>query len=464
MVVDQLATVREIGSSVVIIYSMHGALTRELGGLLAGDKRIAVMTPADWDEIVNAEDSKTTFSRFLGARIDVASIAPYAPRNGVDNARAFFGRGEVLRRVMNGGRANYVFYGGRRMGKTALLQAIERRSPPGHRTLRVQLSNERLMPELAAPLGLPADAGIEAILGGLRSQEYRLVLIDEADQFIQHESETQFQILRQLRGFSANHPCNFVITGFWRVFRSCTRDYLSPLLNFGEDMRVGPLERDAALGLVTKPMVDLGARYDTEKTPHDLVEMTGARANLLARACLELLRHVGVREPITAGHVADVLHGDAFGLDLEAWKNLSGSDDAGPAVARANHIDRIAIHLTIADPSFSLEDLVELFRRARVSVRREELRDALDRLELEYILGANHGRYRYTVPMFRARILGKARRSLLRRSWIIPTNASDSECLLVRRPRAKRAQSPFASAKADRETGQKCGRTSGGRN
>jgi hypothetical protein len=65
--------------------------------------------------------------RLLAAQLRITRISPYQTRGGVTREGAFFGRAQLLARVINREPANYLVVGGRQLGKSSLLKAVQRR-------------------------------------------------------------------------------------------------------------------------------------------------------------------------------------------------------------------------------------------------------------------------------------------------------------------------------------------------
>ena len=122
-----------------------------------------------------------------------------------------------------------------------------------------------------------------------RSRQLSRELIDEADLFVAAEAGRGFPLLSAFRTLSAEGRVHFILAGFWELYRTVGFDYQSPLRNFGDELRLGPLERDAALKLATEPMAALNLHYADPALPERIYERTGGRANLIAIVCDRLL-------------------------------------------------------------------------------------------------------------------------------------------------------------------------------
>ena len=187
---------------------------------------------------------------------------------------------------MNRDPANYLIVGGRQLGKSSLLKALERRyaEQPDVACFYLALSSEVLVPRLASAIGLSNRAGLEEIAAYVTNMDRRyLFLIDEADQFMRHERENAYRTLEALRRMSEEGHCNFVLAGFWELYEHAVLDYQSPLKNFAESIPLGALEADACRELAIKPMQTMRLEYADAALVEQLLDATGQRANLMAK-------------------------------------------------------------------------------------------------------------------------------------------------------------------------------------
>lgn len=180
--------------------------------------------------------------------------------------------------MLNREGANYLVVGGRQLGKSSLLKAIDRhyRDDPRVDCRYLVLSDSDLTGGLGQALGLGRDAGLDSVVRSLAEREDRsLLLVDEADAFIRAEGGASSTLAR-LRSLSEEGRCHFILAGFWDLYATAVLDYQSPLRNFGETLRVGALEADACRDLATSPMATMGLSYASDDLVDRLVAGTGA--------------------------------------------------------------------------------------------------------------------------------------------------------------------------------------------
>lgn len=336
--------------------------------------------------------------RTMARQLRFTRISPYQTRGGVARASAFFGRESLLARIVLREPSNYLLIGGRQLGKTSLMKAIERRlrDHPHLACLYVVLRDHRLLPRLAAQSGLPLDSDLEMIVTELVRQQggkRLLLLIDEADPFFRAEAAHDYVQLSAMRALSEEGRCHFLLAGFWDLYATAALDYQSPLRNFGEVISVGGLEAEACRELATVPLALLNLHFSTTALVERIVQQSGRRANLVAiicQECLEALDHGG--NAIEAGEVEQALRSQAVLDALAGWGRLS-HDDA------ASRLDRIVVYRVAGRGETTLADMVGLLRE-HAAIEVEAIRRAFARLQLAYVLDKHGERLFFAVPLF----------------------------------------------------------------
>lgn len=346
-----------------------------------------------------ATDPTDVLVRTMARQLHVSRISPYQTRGGVSRPSSFFGRESLLARVVNREPGNYVLVGGRQLGKTSLMKAIQRRfeDHPRVRCHYLALRDHRLAARIASEAGVEATADLDTALAALvRQAEGRalLFLIDEADPFIRHDAAGGYAELAQLRALSEEGRCHFMLAGFWEVYQAATQDYQSPLRNFGEVIAIGGLEVEACRALATRPLERLGLAFQTPALVDTLIEVSGERANLVAILCQECLQAlpVGVSR---IGHeqLQTALSSQAAQDAVAGWAHLTQD-------AAAARLDRIIVYRIAQTGAQRVADLLALLDARGVRCDIEALRQALARLRLAWVLRQDGDRYRFAVPLF----------------------------------------------------------------
>jgi len=344
----------------------------------------------------------------LARQLRVTRISPYQTHGGITRPGAFFGRESLLARVLNREPGNYLLVGGRQLGKTSLMKAIERRfaGHPRVHCVYLSLRDHRLTMRLAMELGMAEDTGIDALVAALSARAAGrglLLLIDETDLFLRAEAEQGYPQLGALRALSEEGRCHFMLAGFWDLYEAVTLDFASPLRNFGEVIHVGSLEEDACRALATEPMARLGVHFASPDLPQRLVAACGRRANLVAITCQQLLNQLDRGQRVLdAAQVHAALVSEPVIDALAGWARLSPD----PVACR---IDRIVVYQVAAaqltgsgERGIALVDLLATFDAAGARVDPEQVRQSLARLQLAYVIRreADGLPFVFAVPVF----------------------------------------------------------------
>lgn len=355
---------------------------------------VAVDASSQSEWLLHPEPAEVLLA-LLARQLRVTRISPYQTRGGVTRPAGFFGRNELLARVLNREPGNYLLVGGRQLGKTSLMKAIERRFE-GHPQVACQylsLRDHRLLLRLAQLAQQPVDAPLDAVLDALKqAQDGRrlLLLIDECDLFLREEARIGYGQLAALRAQSEEGRCHFILAGFWDLYEAVALDFASPIRNFGEVIRLGALEREACLELATQPMKRLGLNYAESGLPERLVEACGQRANLVAIVCQQLLEQLGRGErSLGAAALESALASEAVQDALAGWSRLSPEPQAC-ALDRAL-VYRIARNALADSGGLRMADWLAELDAAGVAVAPEAVRRSFARLQLAYVLLRDEG-------------------------------------------------------------------------
>ncbi|MDD5391642.1 MAG: AAA family ATPase [Thiothrix sp.] len=351
-------------------------------------------------ELLLSPHAETALAKIMSEQLSLKQISPYQIGGGVNKEALFFGRRELISQIVNRDPANYLLVGGRQMGKSTLLKALERRyaDNPQVQCHYHTLSNEVMVPRLARALQLPDTDSAETFAAVLEQrirdtgQRY-IFLIDEADRFIEHEQAQGYPILNVFRRLSEQGNCSFILAGFWQLYQHAVLDYQSPLRNFGEVLEVGALERDACIQLAILPMQTMSLGYASDAIVQNMVQACGQRANLIAYVCHQLIQNLPAQQrTITAGDIHQVLSSRDMGKRFEGWSVGNNEQE--------QRYDRLVVYSTIGKEGFSTGELIKQLEEQNLVFDAAELERTLSRLELAFILTRESNRWRYRIPLF----------------------------------------------------------------
>ena len=251
---------------------------------------------------------------------------PYEPTSGVVPTEMFFGRLEELQAVQEQNGRCFI-YGGRQLGKTALLRKAEKDfHAPGRGRhakwidLRAEgIGSNRKSAEIWPVLWrtfiklklLPADVPEpNAIKGRVdRFQETMkamleanpdtriLLLLDEADSFFEDDGKHDFMETRRLKELMTSSQWRFkvVFAGLHNVLRT-TEQANHPLAHLGQPIKVGPLlaaqEWRDAEDLIRGPFEAAGFHFTNRSLITRILAQTNYYPSLIQLYCHHLLRHM----------------------------------------------------------------------------------------------------------------------------------------------------------------------------
>jgi len=303
-------------------------------------------------------------ANIFSSQLELSGLSPYQMGGGVNKEQLFFGRSEIISQIMNRDPANYLLVGGRQLGKSSLLKTLHRRYAelPQFQPIYISLSSEVLTPRIAKELKLDRNSSLAEIADfTARQQRHFIFLIDEADDFIQHEKRENYPILKQMRRMSEEGHSHFILAGFWQLYRHAVLDYQSPLKNFAETIEIGVLEPKASQQLATEPMQTLGLSYANEALIEKILEETGRRANLISIACHQIVTSMNARQRvIEAGDVHKALQSSKISNSLKSWDSMTADN-------QSNQLDSLIIYAMIEETYFSYEALVSKLQTPALS-------------------------------------------------------------------------------------------------
>ncbi|MEW6581803.1 MAG: AAA family ATPase, partial [Actinomycetota bacterium] len=266
------------------------------------------------------------FETFMAITLPFAGVNPFHLfRAGDVPVEMFYGRSEE-RRAITAPAGTSLIYGGRQLGKTALLRAAAREfeRAEGQRALYVDLQAATIaqlrQPELIwgviwsslVRAGITregqarADAQrvTRAIHQWLQGAPERrlLLLLDEADDFLDQDAEVKFQHTNGLRALMDQTGSRFkvVFAGLHHVtrFSAITNQ---PLAHLGRPEPIGPLSPPQAFELIATPLRALGYSIERDQVARILsfCNYTPVNLQLVGQALVDhmLRRTVGADEP-----------------------------------------------------------------------------------------------------------------------------------------------------------------------
>lgn len=256
----------------------------------------------------------------MAITLPFASSAPFTPDvAGLVPVEMFYGRTNELDQVINM-MGSCIVYGGRQLGKSALLRAAARKFDAGENrkaiyqsiynvgqgtisadkvwtTLWPRLAEKRIVPNEDLPIVDVAATAIRHITSWTNSVPGRqlLLLLDESDFFLDADARegskfTHVAAFRELME-STERAVKVVFAGLHQTARF-ERLANHPLAHFGDPVCVGPLPPQHAYDLLTDPLRALGYRFTDDNVAARVLALANNQPSLIQLFGAKLLTYL----------------------------------------------------------------------------------------------------------------------------------------------------------------------------
>ena len=250
-----------------------------------------------------------------------SAAQPYATTSGLVPQELFYGRRSERSTIMDPFGACFI-YGGRQLGKTALLRQVENdfgspdriakwidlkvneidRAPDLWRVLQRALRRSHVV-RRDREIDPESPNHVKSLLREIREwldgRDTRrlLLLLDEADHFLEVDSNNDFQESARLKGLmdETNRRFKVVFAGLHNVLRT-TRHANHPLAHLGDPICVGAMlsngEWKEAQSLVREPLQGVGCRFERDDLSTRILAHTNYYPSLIQLYGAELMRRL----------------------------------------------------------------------------------------------------------------------------------------------------------------------------
>ncbi|OQX01537.1 MAG: hypothetical protein BWK80_59735, partial [Desulfobacteraceae bacterium IS3] len=321
-----------VGNPVIVFH--FGRLTEKKRRSLASlcwQRRRIFLTVDDMLILYLCGEKQSRLPAMFACTLPFTFIEPYITTSGLVPPEVFYGRERERDSVLNPLGSCFI-YGGRQLGKTALLRDVERRfhSPDNGRIavwIDMKTSGigwDRSIDDIwslitaefkkynVIPSSMPVSAGIITILQHIKNwlEEDKarrvLLLLDEADRFLESDGKPErvgegesapFARAALLKGLMDQTERRFkvVFAGLHNVQRT-TKVSDHPLAHYGEPICIGPLldhgDRREAYALVFEPLSQCGFRFEPRDLIMRILSQTNFYPSLIQLYCSQVLRHI----------------------------------------------------------------------------------------------------------------------------------------------------------------------------
>lgn len=286
-IIDRVAKENVVGMSVILVnHPMRVATRRQLAELFhTQQSRLNPFILIDQVLAIHLalHQQAERLPLLLKCTLPFTYYQPFVRGSGATANEMFCGRDDELRKILDPKGASVV-YGGRQLGKTALLtRAQSLANYPEKKEYAVFVTILSCHDEESVALAISEElknqhvpyvgthTNLKSLCDGIRAQmdggniSRMLLLIDECDNFLESISVDSYLAIQPLVDLkrSTSNAFKFVIAGLHNVCRAknaSERNGIIPQL--GDPLCIKPLQPNDALQLITRPLMYLGFHID----------------------------------------------------------------------------------------------------------------------------------------------------------------------------------------------------------
>ena len=267
-------------------------------------------------------------SALFRSTLPFTSIDPYATTSSLVPPELFYGREREQREITDQSGSCFI-YGGRQLGKTALLRCVERDFNRSRETnvakwidlkvneigyargardiwplLQRELESPGIVRKRQRELDPENRRQVKSLLDEIqqwindeRKDRRLLLLLDEADAFLEQDARTEFRESTRIKGLMDKTDRRFkvVFAGLHNVLRT-TRQANHPLAHFGEPIEIGAMlsngEWRQAQALVREPLRAVGCEFEEDELSTRILAQTNYYPSLIQLYGAELVRRL----------------------------------------------------------------------------------------------------------------------------------------------------------------------------
>lgn len=283
----------------------------------SGDLRPTVVLDNALISFLAIRPSDKWIGTFFGCASAFTFAQPFDPDAAKVPPEMFFGRKKERDQIvaMTGDMTHFV-YGGRRLGKTALLRDIEREYEsrrPDQLVFFLNLKSkhpddwrELFIDKLKENKVLGANISrLESMIKGIKNwldkkkgERRILFLVDEADEFLKADQQANYRVLEQLRELMDDTDRRFkvVFAGLESVQRAVHTPN-SPVSKLSDPVRIGPMlpetDPNEIENLIRGPLEALGYRFASDDSLIHIAAETNYYPALAQQFCKNLVHRLG---------------------------------------------------------------------------------------------------------------------------------------------------------------------------
>jgi hypothetical protein len=377
---------------------------------------VIVIEEEELKRVMLAEQPFQVFRKIVLSKLSLQKISPYQTTG---PAKAtFYGRSKIIDFIYGSRHRSFAITGSRKIGKSSLLYKLIEQPPPHSYYIFLDMQIEiesyeaflhTLELEIHRTLGKNVNFGesvarVPEFFRELSREGRRLIFfLDEIDYFIEFDGKHNFKMLKIFRSMAQNDYCQFVFAGF-KTLSPYKRSLDSPLYNFCELIRMEPLERDAALALITEPMKSIGIEYHDLTDRELILEYTACHPNLLQFYGKHLIERIEKHHQVEDRRTI-------FREDIEDLFNLEYEnyiiDEIYMFYTDLDDVDKLIVTLMLEEledgfsNTVSPSQIKKKLKALEVQISMNQVYQVMKILALRFILQDNgEGRFSFALPVF----------------------------------------------------------------
>jgi hypothetical protein len=365
--------------------------------------------------ILVSQRPNQVFRGIILGKLSLNKISPYKTEG---PARAtFYGRAEIINKIVCSKERSFSIVGARKIGKSSLLLKLKDEPPPNtvyiFMNIDPEFSNVQDYSSFLKSLEIEIKrffgkdvyfegdiSRIPEIIRKLSESGQRIIfMLDEIDALVEFDKRFDYKLLKIFRTMSQHNYCQFIFAGFKSLYHQ-KRNIQNPLYNFCEEILLTPLDRNAALDLVTKPMKSIGINYKNADDRDLILLNTSCHPNLIQFLCKHLIEKVEKHQ-----HVNDKR--TIYIRDIEDLNDLTYEeyiiDQVYMFFSDLTDINKLIILLLTSQSTrtFSIDQVKQRLETEGLKLPLNDIHKNMREMVMRFIfLDQGRDRYSFALPLF----------------------------------------------------------------
>jgi Cdc6-like AAA superfamily ATPase len=263
----------------------------------------------DLKRIIFSNRPRETTRKIILSNLSLQKVSPYQTAGPATTT--FYGRAKIIDHITRATNTSYSIIGARKIGKSSLLLRICDSPPPNTYYIFINMDQvfrgvtdykpflRNLQQKIEEIFNLKVNlvrfttgrslSRLHDVIRKLSLENKKIIFVfDEVDILVKFDRRREYRLLHTFRTMSQNDHCQFIFAGFKELYHR-KREIENPLYNFCKEIILTPLDRKAALDLITRPMDSIGVQYQNTEDRELILEYTSCHPNLLQFFCEELI-------------------------------------------------------------------------------------------------------------------------------------------------------------------------------